>query len=60
MNDKVCTWSQIEDGGDWDTSCHDLFTLMEGSPSENGMKFCCYCGRPLVEKHYEPEPEDEE
>jgi len=33
----------------WDTSCHHRFTLNDGTPSENRMKFCCYCGKPLNE-----------
>lgn len=56
---ETCTWTQIEDDGDWDTSCGDMFILLEGSPKENDMKFCCYCGLSLVEKLYEPEPENQ-
>jgi hypothetical protein len=25
----------------------------EDSPGENGMKFCCFCGKPIKETHYE-------
>ena len=46
----TCTWSQDGDGEDaWDTSCHHRFNLNEGSPSENKMKFCCFCGGVLEE-----------
>ncbi len=51
-----CEWTQ--DGSDyigWETSCGGIFVLNEGSPLQNDMKFCCYCGRPLVEKPYDEE-----
>jgi hypothetical protein len=41
----ACTWSQEdEDSDSWNTSCGHIFRLDEGSPEDNGMKFCCYCG----------------
>jgi len=45
---KVCTW---EDNGEdaWETSCGEAFVLNEDGPTENGMKYCCYCGKPLRE-----------
>lgn len=39
-----CTWKQNEDGN-WNTTCKNIFILMEGTPEENEMRFCCYCGR---------------
>ena len=46
---ETCTWHGDGDGSDcWETDCHNAFRLEEGSPADNGMKFCCYCGRPLV------------
>jgi hypothetical protein len=43
---KVCVWSEDFEGN-WDTGCGNLFVLNEGTPSENGMKHCCYCGGKL-------------
>ena len=41
-----CIWK--DDGeGNYETKCGDIFTLIEGTPSENRMKFCPYCGRTL-------------
>ncbi|MHB1098120.1 MAG: hypothetical protein ACYCZR_01070 [Burkholderiales bacterium] len=45
-----CRW--VQDGvgeSHWDTDCRHRFTINEGTPSENHMAFCCYCGKPLVE-----------
>jgi hypothetical protein len=53
-----CEWEQIEDGNDWSTSCGDLFTLLDGKPSDNDMKFCCYCGKKMKEKIYNPTFDD--
>ena len=50
--EKQCVWFR-DDGIDasdvWDTDCGHAFVVTEGSPSENHMKFCCYCGRELEE-----------
>lgn len=43
----VCVWE--DDGDSWFTSCRNRFTLIDGTPSQNHMKFCCYCGNPLHE-----------
>ncbi len=47
---KVCFWTNDSDeyaDGDWDTSCDNRFVLNEGTPHENKMRFCCYCGKSL-------------
>ena len=46
---KSCLWIEDNDGN-WDTSCGEYFTLNEGTPKENGMKYCCYCGKRLEEQ----------
>ena len=43
----VCGWTDNSGEGDWDTGCGNCFTLNDGTPEENGMHFCCYCGKPL-------------
>lgn len=45
----VCTWHQEDDDGCWHSSCGVHFSLNEGTPSENQMKFCHHCGKPLAE-----------
>lgn len=43
-----CHWTE-DDDGIWHTTCDNAFTLDSGTPSENKMAFCCYCGAVLVE-----------
>lgn len=46
-----CLWAEDIDGN-WDTSCGGKFTVTEGCPSENNMKFCTYCSKELSEKMF--------
>ena len=54
-----CRWLQDgdEESDTWAASCgrHRYFQLNEGTPTENRMTHCCYCGKPLVEVPIEPE-----
>lgn len=43
-----CEWVADEDGI-YHTTCQNSFVLNCDSPSENDMKFCCYCGGKLIE-----------
>lgn len=55
-----CTWTGDDDGC-WSTGCGQAFELTEGPPSENSMRFCCYCGQELEEQPWtERVDEDEE
>lgn len=48
---ETCIWSQDDEGSEmWSTSCRKYFGQTEGTPGENGMKFCCYCGKPLTQQ----------
>jgi hypothetical protein len=40
---RPCHWT--EDEGMWATSCGNAFMLNDGTPTDNNMKFCCYCGK---------------
>lgn len=52
--EKSCEWIQTDfDSNTWDSDCGNSFDLNDGSPSDNGMKFCPYCGRPLTEVKYQ-------
>lgn len=44
---ESCTWQ--EDDEAWRTSCGRAFSLEAGTPAENGMKWCCYCGRSITQ-----------
>jgi hypothetical protein len=52
-----CQWSRDsdEDSDTWSTACSHYFTLIDGTPTDNGLKYCCYCGRPLIEVPWEAE-----
>ena len=57
---ETCTWAEDWEGN-WETSCGEAFIFYDGAPSENGMKFCCYCGKELAEVRYvEPGVEEDE
>ena len=52
--ERYCFWLQ-QDGEyseDWLACDGKLFCLTNGTPSENGMLFCPYCGKNLVEVTY--------
>ena len=58
-----CDWSREQEDSDmFLTSCNQIFCLNDGAtPFQNGMSYCCFCGRRL-EGHPPPahtEPEDE-
>lgn len=42
-----CVWRFEE--GVWRTDCGDQFTLDDGTPKENEMAYCCFCGGVLGE-----------
>ena len=44
----TCNWTN--DGeGNWETGCGNLFVIIDGTPTQNGMAYCCYCGKRLKE-----------
>jgi hypothetical protein len=53
-----CAWT--DDGEAWATGCGQLFCLNDGGPTENDMRWCCFCGKPLVEVPFDEAVEDDE
>ena len=45
----ICNWTASYDDEYWNTDCGQDFVLETGSPKENDMRFCSYCGKRLVE-----------
>ena len=44
-----CVWKYSDDEMDYyETGCGESFIVLEGTPTENRMRFCAYCGRPLI------------
>ncbi len=57
-----CWWFQDgdEDSGTYMASCNQrYFVLEDGTPTDNRMTHCCYCGKRLVEVPIEPEDNHE-
>jgi len=44
-----CKWTPDEDGI-YDTGCGNRYELMHGTPKENDMNYCLYCGKKLDEE----------
>jgi hypothetical protein len=47
---ETCNWIKDKDNeyNTWNTDCGNMFTIEGGTPKENGMTFCCYCGRKIT------------
>ena len=58
----VCVWSQDDEGSDaWNAACvNRSFVLFSGGPTDNGMNYCMYCGRPVQENPWELEDDAED
>jgi hypothetical protein len=55
-----CPWVQDGDAPDtFDTGCGKRFTIIDGTPFDNDMTFCCYCGDPIVQALHTPEITDD-
>ena len=50
-NTETCDWHERE--GYWITDCGHEFVINDGIPSENYMRYCCYCGKKI--KQFEEE-----
>lgn len=50
MKLKPCQWTYDEEHDVYDTECGEAFSITDGTPKENGMKFCTYCGKKLITK----------
>lgn len=47
---RTCDWRQEDvDSSVWATDCGGLFCINDGTPTENNMDFCCFCGKKLAE-----------
>ena len=44
---EQCEWKQDENGL-WETECGNVFEITDGTPHENEMCYCPYCGKTLV------------
>lgn len=55
-----CTWTPDSDPdfSMWETACGNAWEFTTEGPKENGVKFCPYCGKPLVIAEAAPIPPD--
>lgn len=54
MGEIFCLWDQNRDG-DWETSCDNIHSFIEGDVSENNYQYCPYCGRSIHAVPYDSE-----
>lgn len=47
---RPCIWTFDPDGYCWDTDCKQTFIIEDGTPEENRMRFCCFCGGELKQE----------
>lgn len=47
--EENCVWVNEYDDGEWRTNCGGRVVMYDGTPSDCGMKYCCYCGKGLYE-----------
>lgn len=57
--EPTCRWFGDDDGGPWATDCNELFNIENEGPEANGMRFCCFCGKKLVEVEADTDDEVE-
>lgn len=48
LEKACCGWEQ-DDDGIWQTECGNAFELNAGTPEDNHMEFCPYCGKVLID-----------
>lgn len=57
MSTSTCTWTEDFDGL-WASDCQHVFEFFAGGPEDNGFRFCCWCGRHLVEIPHFPDADE--
>lgn len=60
---EPCNWRQPSydhaEANYWDTDCGESWAITEGKPTENGMKFCHGCGKPIAQHVFKDEEGEE-
>ena len=47
----TCEWKPDDsESGTWASGCGELWSFIDGGPTENRVRFCHGCGRPVVVK----------
>ncbi|WP_440492790.1 hypothetical protein [Serratia ureilytica] len=43
-----CQWTFDEHDSKWDSGCGEAWMFCDGDPTENGVRFCQSCGKPVL------------
>lgn len=43
-----CQWTFDEHDSKWDSGCGEAWMFCDGGPTENGVRFCQSCGKPVL------------
>ena len=49
MTTETCAWTYHALYDAWDTCCGEVYCFIDGGPSENRMRFCPFCGKPIAQ-----------
>ena len=55
MSEK-CVWQLDVIDEMYETTCGQAYVLNDGTLEENEMKYCCFCGKELVEAYHDSLP----
>jgi hypothetical protein len=58
---EACVWV-LDDNPDvavWETSCKESFIFMDGTPADNNVKFCPFCGQSVKIENTPSEDQDD-
>jgi hypothetical protein len=49
---QACTWQMDswDEAELWETDCGQTWQFETGTPTDNKMSYCCYCGKPLKQR----------
>ena len=47
VNSGKCRW--VEEEECWATQCGNAFVIIDGTPSDNEMVYCPYCGKEILD-----------
>lgn len=50
MSAETCRWDQwdpLDFSSTWEIACGGAWELEDGTPAENGIRFCHQCGKPV-------------
>jgi len=45
LPDEICEWKDV--GEYWETGCDGAFCISNGTPKNNEMEYCPYCGKEI-------------